>query len=247
MNGTITARLRAAAAGLAFAGLLAACASSPSEEEVEAARRANTEFLQRQGAALAAEHAGKFLVVQGGDLAAESLLPDDAVRVAARRDPSPVHRFVFRPEDAGERLYRMTFLPEGGRVAGKAVFDALGLRVQLLTGSGVMIGRPGRPWAFGASPEGRLAIEVRSLDREHAETIEVAVDPEFDGGLLLDAETAARFGLDRDEIPGVAEVQVALSRPFAARRSLVLVSVPQVSASGVAEALVETLPAAPAK
>lgn len=234
---------RAVASVAALALLASACASSPSDETVDAARRANQEFLDREGAAIAAAHPGRYLAVQGGSLAGAALLPDDAVRAAAGRDADPPHRFVFRAEDRGDRLYRMAFLPEGGRVAGRRVFEALGLRVQLLPGSGVLLGRPGRPWAFGAAPDGRLAIELRSLDRGTAETIDIAVDPEFDGGLLLDRGTAERLGLRRHEIPGRAEVQVALGRPFDARRALVLVSVPQASASGVVEALVEAPPA----
>jgi len=228
---------------LLLASLATACASTAEDEEVTAARRANQAFLDREGDAIEAKHPGRYLVVQGGDLVAAAFLPDDAVRAAERRGDDPPHRFVFRAEDRGDRLYRMAFLPEGGRVAGKRVFEAMGLRVQLLPGSGVLLGRPGRPWAFGAAPDGRLAIEVQSLDRGTTETIDIAVDPEFDGGLLLDRETAERLGLGRQEIPGRAEVQVALGRPFDARRSLVLVSVPQASASGVVEALVEAPPA----
>jgi len=240
-------RRRAVAAGLAAAALLAACASDAEDPRIAQMRHVNQQFLDAEGATLVAAHPGEVLVVQNGALAAHAALADDALRAAAEADPGAVHRFVLRPEDPGPRLCRMTFLPEGGRVAGRRVFEALGLRARLIPGTGVLFGPPDRPTAFGGSEDGRVEIEVRPLDGSAVETLDVPVDPDFDGGLLLDRGTAARLGLERHEIPGRAEVQVVLSRPFDARRALVLVRVPQADASGVVEALVETPPLVPAR
>jgi hypothetical protein len=66
------------------------------------------------------------------------------------------------------------------------------------------------------------------------------VDPDFDGGLLVPREVAAEFGLERFEVPGLADVQVAMGRPFRAHRATVLARIAELAASGPAEALFET-------
>lgn len=226
--------------------LFAAAAGCASEPPADAARRRNREFVEREGDAAAAKFPGRFLVVQGGALVAQASLPDDAIRVADRRDPDAPHRFVYRPEDRGERLYRMAILPSGGRVAGRGLFTELGLDVAAPPGgTGIVLLREGRPFRLAAAESGTLRIEVASLDRRTSEVVTVAVDPDFDGGLLLDAATGARLRLERQEVPGAAEVQVALGRPFAARRARVLVRIPEADVRGVVEALVEAPPERP--
>lgn len=131
----------------------------------------------------------------------------------------------------------MAFLPDGGLVAGQAFVAALRATASWSPGQQLVLERLGRRREMGEAP--RLAIEVETLDREHRETLDVVFDPDFDGSLVLPAAVAQRLRLHLFEVPGRADVQVALGRPFEARRAMVLVRISAIDAAGPVEALFE--------
>ena len=216
--------------------VVAAGCASAAPGSVAALRAADAEFVKKAAPALSAKHGTKYIVVANGGVAAVASLPDDAVRAAA---DSP-HRFIFRAADGGPRMYRTTYLPVGGAAVGRKVFENLGYHV---TGGG---GRPlvlvsgGTRRVIDPATAPRLSIAVSTLDGTVSRTLEFPVDPDFDGGLLLTTLLGDEFQTAQSEVPGDAEVQVALGRPFEARRALLLVRIASLGVSGVVEALVPT-------
>ena len=221
----------------------AACAGPP--RTVEGQREESLGAVEGHERSLAERHGSRFVVVQRGQVVAAASLADDAVRAAERRAPPWEHRFVFRPGDEGPRLHRLAFLPEGGVVAGRGFFEDLGVAVSWRAGQPLVLDRLGRRREVDLLATPRLEIVLRTLDRERSVTLEAAVDPDFDGPLLLPPELARTLELHRFEIPGHAEVQVALGRPFAARRAHVLAELPLLGQRGPVEVVYETAPPAP--
>jgi hypothetical protein len=223
--------------------LLAACASRTPPTSAEDARSQNEETLTARAAELdSPKNARRYVVVQNGAVAAIASLPDDAVRAARAKSAAVRHRFVFRPVDRGERLWRMAYVAQGGVVAGRRFLDDLGLEA---------VGPPGRPPLLrrrgGAGgldlAKTPLRLELSTLEGAAAETVDAAYDPDFDGTLLLPRDVATRLSLELYEIPGAADVQVALGRPFRARRATVLAKVAGFLAAGPIEVVFETTPA----
>jgi hypothetical protein len=225
---------------LLLGATLAACAGGPTT--VEEARGRNLAFVESGSSHLASRYARRVVVVQQGGLAAAASAPDDAVRAAERKAPAPLHRFVFRPGDEGERQYSMAFMPTGGVVAGRRLFEGLGARASWRPGKPLVVERLGTRRELDLERVPRLEIEVETLDRERTRTLLAVVDLDFDGVLLVPQEAAAEMGLERFEIPGSADVQVALGRPFFARRALVLVRVPVLHLGAPMEAAFESRP-----
>lgn len=220
---------------------LAACTSSK-PGSLESARKANQEFALKEAGPISAKHGAKFVVVENAEVIAAGSLADDAVRAAAqfeartgRRSP---HRFVFRTSDRGPRLYRTTYLATGGIAAGRKLFQDLGFQVTGGAGRALVLDAGARRRTLDAAREPLLEIEVAALDGSGKQTLRVPVDPDFDGGLLVSRELAPGLATERAEIPGDAEVQVALGRPFDARRAFVWVRVPSLGVAGPVEALV---------
>jgi hypothetical protein len=227
----------------AFAAALAACASKHADP-VEAQRTKDEEFLAANAESLFHQNPQGWIAVQGGDAAGAGPSADDAAHSAeAVAAPGTLHRFVFRKDDAGERLYRLAFVPEGGLVAGRGFLASLGFKVVSAGKTGparqLVLDRYGAPWKFDLAAAPRLRVELGRLGSAPEMPFDVSLDPDFDGGLLLPDAAAAALDLPRAEIPGRAEVQVALSRPFEARRSWVSAFLPDLGVSGVVEVLVE--------
>jgi len=187
----------------------------------------------------APEFESKYVVVQDGDVAATATLADDAVRLAAEKSPTPAHRFVFRPAERGTPNYRMAFLAEGGVVVGRRFLEALGLEAVGAPGRASVVRAKGARTGFDLPPTARLAVEVTTLDGATRRTIQAVYDPDFDGPLLVPVAVAAEFALERYEVPGRADIQVAIGRPFRAHRATVLADVPALSASGTVEVVYE--------
>ncbi len=224
------------------AGVLAAgCSSTP--RTADAAREQNLEAVAARGAWIDAQDARKFIVVQDAEVVAATTAPDDAIRAAERRRQAPLHRFVFRRGDRGERLYRMAFLPEGGIVAGTRFLRDLGLAATWQPGKPLVLERRGRRREAEVGGAPSLDVALETLDRETRIEVPVVLDLDFDGGLLLDLATAERLRLSLFELPGVAEVNVALGRPFTARRGHVLAHVQETGATAPVEVLWEMPPA----
>jgi hypothetical protein len=238
-----TAARRGTAAALALALALPACASAPTD--VEAQRKRDREFLATKAGDLFADAPRSYAIVQTGDAAGSGPTADDAARLAASKaPPGTLHRFIFRKDDAGDRLHRMTFLPEGGLVAGRAFLARLGYRVVSVGSSGpgrpLVLERRGSRRTIDLAAHPRLSLELGPLAGTPVVPLDVPLDPDFDGPLLLPAALTAGLDLELAEIPGRAEVQVALGRPFEARRAWV---VARSTDLGVTEAVEVLVPA----
>jgi hypothetical protein len=230
------------------AALLAACASSPAPDLAGDARRVDDDAV----AALAAEiddpkFAGRWIVVQDGEIAGSGSTPVDAVHAAhavqesGPERPAPVHRYVFRPPDRGPREYRMAYLAEGGIVAGRGFLQQLGLETVGL-GAQTSLRRKGDTRTAPLSGGRTFTIDVAAPGGASATTLSAVLDPDFDGTLVLPRAVALGLALQLFEIPGTADVQVALARPFRAHRAVVDVRIVSLGAAGRTEALFETAP-----
>jgi hypothetical protein len=226
---------------LVAAVLLAACASGPRTDPVAEARQRDVEALAAPETETP-DDPRHWIVVQDGAVAAVASFVDDAVRAAQEKAPDPVHRFVFRPADRGDRMYRMTYLPDGGIVVGRRFLEDLGLETTTAAGraTGVRRRDGGTPIDLTRTP--RIAVDVTSLDGADSVSLTAAYDPDFEGGLLVPRSTAAALHLERAETPGRTDVLVAIARPFSAIRATAFVHVPDLQVSGPAEVLFETAP-----
>lgn len=229
---------------LALALLASACATTALESPaLEDARRKDDEFVAANGATLdGPPYAKRWVVVQRGEVVGAAALPDDAVRAAESSAKDVVHRFVFRPEDRGTRPMRLAYLAEGGIVAGRRFLADMGAEAVGPPGRPAQLKRKGAMRGVDLSHTPRLEIELTSLDGAAHATVSAAFDPDFDGGLLLTREVAASLALERFEIPGGADVQVALGRPFRAHRATLIAKCGALQVSGFAEAVYETAP-----
>jgi hypothetical protein len=220
--------------------LAAGCASAK-RLSVADARRADEEAVAANAAVIdSPEHAKHWIAVQNGAIAGTSALPVDAVGQAASKDPDVLHRFVFRPGERGPKSARLAYIAEGGVVAGPALLASLGLTAKASA--------PGRPRVIRARVGGgsldlattpRLVLELRTLDSSATTTVSAAYDPDFDGPLLVTDAVAEALRLERFEIPGGCDVQVAVSRPFLAHRATVIAHLEALNATAPAEVVFE--------
>jgi hypothetical protein len=229
-------------AALSLVAPLAACRSKPLD--LEAQRKLDEEFLATNAEDLFVAHPSGFAAVQGGESAGSAPTADEAAELAESKAAGrTLHRFVFRKDDAGERLHRMAFLPAGGLVAGRAFLAQLGFRVVSAGGTGaartLVVERMGLLTTIDLAAHPRLRLELGPVAGPHDLVLDVPLDPDFDGPLLLPMELAKDLRLELAEIPGKAEVQVALGRPFAARRSWATANCPGLYATQLVEVLVE--------
>lgn len=225
---------------LVLVAALAACSSSARLLAIEDARAKDEEAVAAREAEIdGSKYADQYLVVQDGDVAATARTADEAVRAAAAKSAEPAHRYVFRPADRATPLYRMAYLAEGGVVVGRRFLADVGLEVKGAAGAAPVVRHAKSRSIVDLRPTQRLAVEVATLDGAVRRTIEATYDPDFDGGLLVPVEVAGELALERFELPGDAEVQVALGRPFRARRATALATVASLSASGAVEVVYE--------
>jgi hypothetical protein len=224
---------------LLAAALLAACSTGPKPDAVVDARRRDEDAVAARDPDDPRD-AGKWIVVQHGEAVAAASLPDDAVRAAEQSSPDALHRFVYRPSDRGQRLYRMAYVPDGGVAAGRKFLADLGLEATSSAGRAAGLRRHGGGAGIDLTQTPRFAIEVASLDGSARVQLAAAYDPDFDGGLLVTRAAAAALHLERFELPGGADVQVALGRPFTAARATAIVTVSALQTSGPAEVVFET-------
>lgn len=224
--------------------LAAACATSRVESPaLDAARTKDEETVAANSATLdGPPYAGRWVVVQRGEIAAAAALPDDAVRAVEASAGDVVHRFVFRPADRGTRSMRLAYVAEGGIVVGRRFLADLGVESVGPAGRPPLLKRKGgsRGVDLGRTP--RIEIDASSLDGSRHLAISAAYDPDFDGGLLLTRDAAESLSLALFEIPGGADVQVALGRPFRAHRATLLAKCPALQVEGYVEAVYETAP-----
>lgn len=223
--------------------VLAACASRPAGPRGEEESRAkDDEALAARAAEIAgAADAKRWVVVQRGEIAAGASFPDDAVRAAKSKAADVAHRYVFRPADRGDRLFRMAYVAQGGVVVGRVFLENLGLEAVGVAGRPPLLRRKGAGGGIDLAKTPRLPLDLTTLDDATRISVDAAYDPDFDGGLLVPRELAASLALPLYEIPGAAEVQVALGRPFRARRATVLAKVPGLGPRGPVEVVFEAM------
>jgi hypothetical protein len=164
------------------------------------------------------------------------------VRAAESSARDVPHRFVFRPEDRGARPMRLAYVAEGGIVVGRRFLAELSVESVGPPGRPPLLKRKGATRGVDLTRSPRLELELASLDGTAKEKVSAVYDPDFDGGLLLTRALAASLALERYEIPGGADVQVALGRPFRAHRATLVVNCPALQVSGFVEAVYETAP-----
>ncbi len=169
------------------------------------------------------------VVVADGTVAAA-----DDLAAAWGLAPGAAHRYAFVPGSEGDRAYRMAYLPASGTVLGHAFATALGIEIRReADGSPALV----RDLRRIAATDGAVTLRVEAPDGSRAATLRVVVDPDFDGPLLVPPDVAAALGLSRFEVPGTADVTVALGRPFFARRAQVRVDLGALGVAGVVPAL----------
>jgi hypothetical protein len=224
------------------AALLAACSSTPKGDPAGDARRADEDAVAVRATDLDGPgYAGRWVIVQDGDVAAAGATLADALHAVPPGRAAPAHRFVFRPQDRGPREYRMVYLAEGGIVAGRKFLADLGLET-VGAGAETSLRRRGGTRTALLEDGRRLTLEVAAPDGSARRTVTAVCDPDFDGTLVLPRAVATELGLECFEVPGTADVQVALARPFLAHRALADVRLPALDAGGPAEVLFETAP-----
>jgi hypothetical protein len=227
---------------LLAAALLAACRSAPAGDPAADARRADESAVVQFASEIdGPDHAGWWVVVQDGAVAAAGVTPDEAVRAVPEDRAAPAHRFVFRPTDRGPREYRMAYLAEGGIVAGRRFLADLGLETVGL-GPDTSLRRAGGNRAAPLAGGRRFTFEIAAPGVSAHRTLTAVLDPDFDGALVLPRPVARELGLERFEVPGTADVQVALARPFRAHRATAHVRIAELDTGGLAEVLFETAP-----
>ena len=227
---------------LLAAALLAACRSAPAGDPAGGARKIDEAAVVQFASDIdGPDHAGWWVVVQDGAIAAAGVTPEDAVRAVPEDRAAAAHRFVFRPQDRGPREYRMVYLAEGGVVAGRRFLADLGLETVGL-GRDTSLRRAGANRTAPLADGRRFAFEIAAPGASAGRTLTAVLDPDFDGPLVVPRSVARELGLDRFEVPGIADVQVALARPFRAHRSNARVRIAALDAGGLVEVLFETAP-----
>ena len=216
------------AAALAAAGLLIplpACTSLA--DVVAAARRADDAAL---AAAPWPDDAAWIVVAQGVVRGA----PDLASALAT--EPSAPHRHVFRPGEQGDLRMTMPFHPGRGVVAGRAAAAALGVTFRRNARGETLVLRGSR--RVVAAEDATISMRLAPLGATTTYTVPVVVDPDFDGPLLVAPAVADTLDLRRFEIPGTADVHVALGRPFLGARARLRAAIPELGVDGDVEAVV---------
>jgi hypothetical protein len=229
---------------MAVALASSACTTVASGAQDEARRR-DEEVVVASAAEIDKRGTLPWIVIQDGVLAAFGASPAEAIR-AAPQGARAAHRFVFRADDRGDRFHRLAFLPQSGVVAGRRLFDDLGFRI-VSVGTGperrVVVERRGERRTLDLATSPALGLTLTPIDGGATVAVDVPFDPDFDGPLVVPAETARPLATERAEIPGRADVHVALGRPFSGRRAWVSARCDALDASGLVEVVVPDLPA----
>ena len=197
------------------------------------------------GDALPAARRANQAAVAGGDW------PDDATWIVAARgtvagapdlpsalavDPHALHRYVFRPGEQGDVRLVLAFHPGRGVIAGRRAAEALGVTFRRSAHGGTEVVRDVR--RLTAAEDATITLHVAPVGGGKAFTVPAVVDPDFDGGLLVAPAVAAALDLGRFEIPGTADVQVALGRPFLGVRTRLHAAIPELGVEADLEAVV---------
>ena len=161
--------------------------------------------------------------------------PAASMEEAHQIAPLAPHRYVFQPAEAGDTRPRMAYLPASALIAGREFATKLGLTLRRDARGSAILTRGEKRVAAEAG--GSLLLRISAPDGSAATTAAVLLDPDFRGPLLISPPVAETLGLRRFEVPGRAHVDVALGRPFSARRARVLITIEELGVSGLVEAL----------
>jgi hypothetical protein len=149
--------------------------------------------------------------------------------------PRAAHRYVFRPGDTGDTRPRMAYLPTAALIAGRQFAESLGLTLRRDADGRAILTRDARRLTSEAG--GTVIVRVSAPDGSVESAAAVLLDPDFYGPLLLSPSIAEQLGLRRFEVPGVAHVDVALGRPFVARRARLIVRIEELDVAGPVRAI----------
>lgn len=210
---------------LALAAVLTPGCSSL-EEHVARAREANDALVESG----AWPEGSTWVVVAEGEAAGAQ---DDEKAYEVHADA--VQRYVFRPGEAGDVRPRMAYLPTAPIVAGRGFAESLGLTLRRDASGATVLGRDVR--RVRAAPGEKILVRIATPDGRFESPAAVLLDPDFHGPLLVSRAIAEELGLRRFEIPGEARMDVALGRPFRARRARVRIVVDELGVSETVEVL----------
>jgi hypothetical protein len=169
---------------------------------VDAERAANRKAFEASIAALRREHAGEWVAIAGGKVAATGQTPQEVAAAA----PLAVHRFIFRVGDEGDGEFPANFW-YGPRFGGLDLAEALGITT---------LGGGGEETPF---PRTRIDVATPSGEQESMDVLVGTVGPP----LLLTLGDAEHLHLERFEVPGALKSSWI---PFPFRRAVVRVSLP---------------------
>lgn len=210
---------------LALALLAPACASTA--DRVDRARSADDAAL----AATAWPEDAAWIVAAAGTVTGA---PDLAAALATR--PDAAHRYVFRPGEQGDIRLTLAFHPGRGVVAGRAAARALGVTFRRRARGGTQVVRDVR--RVDADDDATIPLIVSPPGGGTSYSVPAVIDPDFDGALLVAPAVAERLGLRRFEIPGTADVHVALGRPFLGARTRLRAAIRELGVEAELEAVV---------
>jgi len=206
------------------ASLLAGCTSL--DEHIGSARAADQAALE---AGAGSQNSIWVVVAHGEVWGAET--EEEALLIHA----TAPHRFVFQRGNAGDTRPRMAYLPTAALIAGQEFAAALGLKLRRNASGRAILTRDTR--RIAAEPGGTIIVHVEAPDGGDATAAAILLDPGFQGPLLVSPSVAERMGLRRFEIPGTARVDVALGRPFSARRARLRVTIERLGVNAAVETL----------
>ena len=205
--------------------LLSGCASVG--DRLAAARRADV-------AALGADEwpsDAAWIVAAAGTLTGA---PD--LKAALGVLPDALHRYVFRPGEAGDRSLTLAYHPGRSAIAGRAAAKALGVTFRRDVRGTTLVIRDVR--RIEAGQDATITLRVAAIEGGPTYDIPVVIDPSFDGALLVAPSVAETLQLQRFEIPGSVDVHVALGRPFLGSRARLHATIPELGVEADIEAVV---------
>jgi hypothetical protein len=150
--------------------------------------------------------------------------------------PDARHRYLFRPGEQGDTRLAIAYHPGRGVIAGRGAAEALGVTFRRSARGETLVIRDVR--RVEADRDATITLALAPVAGGKGYTVPVVIDPDFDGTLLLAPSVAATLGLHLYEIPGTADVHVALGRPFLGVRTRVHAAIPDLGVEADLEAVV---------
>jgi len=202
--------------------------------------RGGDDFALSEGRDRVAMMEDHFVAVAGGRILGGTMLLEDTARLVSSLDPAPLHAYLFRAGEQGDREESMPIL-YGKRVAGNGLLAALGVKATWDPGEKVLTLSRGDLSKAYAAQEGSAAASFLFRSASGAgpsRFLECVVASGYAGNALLDAENAALSGLGLSEIPGNVRLAEAYTgRVLECRRALARVEIPERGAGAIVEVI----------